>query len=131
VDRGVLRKANEAPIRSASDEEVVIFGKDHAGGPVAGQVVKIHWKSGFSSDWNRQAIFVLASAFLAEHPDSNITLDDLQALFCRKLERTRQEWNRSRTMPTEEVGRLRVEAAKKNRRKGRLLGVRLLLRTFR
>ena len=107
-----------------------MFDIDHAGGPVAGLPIKMHWKSGFSSNWNRQAIFVLVSEFLAEHTSSTATKDDLQDLFARKLERTRRQWVLLQTKETEEVNRLRAEEAKKNRRRGRLHGVRLYMRIF-
>jgi hypothetical protein len=83
----------------------------------------MHWKSGLSSDWNRQCIFVLASDFLAEYPSCNATLDDLVVLFGRKLQRTRREWILEQTIQTEEIDKLRDEAAKKSRRRGRLHGV--------
>lgn len=99
------------------------FDVGHVGGPATGLPIKIHWKSGFSSDWNRQAIFVLVSDFLAEHTACAITRDDLQDLFGRKLERTRREWLLTQTAQTGEFERLQVVAAKKNRRRGRFHGV--------
>lgn len=126
ADRGVLRLKDEVPI-SATDEEVAAFDTDHAGGPVAGLPVKLYWKSGFSSNWNQQAIFVLASEFLAEHTTCDMTEDNLQDLFGRKLERTRRQWILSQTKQAEDIDRLRAEAAKKNRRRGRLYGVCLYM----
>jgi hypothetical protein len=65
ADRGVLYTKDQVPI-PPTDEEVAVFDIDHAGGPVIGLPMKMHWKSGFSSNWNRQAIFVLVSEFLAD-----------------------------------------------------------------
>lgn len=127
MDHGVLAKTGDTPAQSASDEDVAAFEKDHSGGPVAGQTVKMHWKSGFASSWNRQALFVLASAFSEEHPSCGIPLAGLQVLFGRKLERTRQEWINVKTMQPDDVDRRRAQATKKNRRKGRLLGVSISL----
>jgi hypothetical protein len=130
ADRGVLRTKDNIPI-SATDEDVAAFDNTHAGGPVAGLPIKMHWKSGFSSDWNRQAVFVLASDFLAEHTSCTITKDDLQDLIVRKLQRTRQEWLLTQTMQTQQFDRLRAQTAKKNRKRGRLHGVCLHLWIFR
>jgi len=109
---------------------VAAFDNDHTGGPITGLPIMMHWKSGFSSDWNRQCIFVLASDFLAEHTSCDATLDNLQEIFVRKLQRTRREWILAQTMQPEEGSRLQAEAAKKNRRKGRLHGVRLYIWRF-
>ena len=106
------------------------FDNDHTGGPVRGLPIKMHWKSGFLLNWNRQAIFVLVSDFLAEHASCTIMEDDLQVIFGRKLECTHQEWILVHKMQTEEVGGLRVEAAKKNRWRGFLHGVRLHMQVF-
>jgi hypothetical protein len=130
MERGVLSKMGDTPTQSASDEEVRKFERDHSGGPVSGQTVNMHWKSSFMSNWNQQAIFVLASAFLQEHTDCSTPLADLQVLFRRKLERTRKTWNDKQMMQTEDVSRHRGEVAKKNRRKGRLLGVHLIIHEF-
>jgi hypothetical protein len=121
---GVLPGTSGGQMSPACDADVEHFENNHTGGPVAGQVVRMHWKSSFSSLWNRQAVHVLASAFLEEHVECGISLDQLKSLICRKLERTRQEWNRVEMMQTEELDRRRAEVAKKNRRKGRLVGVR-------
>jgi hypothetical protein len=126
ADRGVLCPKDKVPV-SATDEEVAAFDIDHTGGPVAGLPILLYWKSGFSSNWNRQAIFVLVSEFLAEHATCEMTKDDLQDLFGRKLERTRRQWILSQTKQAEEIDRLQAEAAKKNRRRGRLYGVRLYI----
>ena len=122
ADRGVLRTKENIPI-SATDDEVAGFDINHAGGPITGLPVKIHWKSGFSSDWNRQAIFVLASDFLAEHTSCTITEDDLRGIFVSKLQRTRREWTLMQTMQTQEFERLQAETAKQKRKRGRLYGV--------
>lgn len=122
ADRGVLCPKDRTPI-SPTDEEVAAFDIDHAGGPVTGLPVKLHWKSGFSSNWNRQAIFVLVSEFLAEHRTCDMTKDDLQDLFGRKLERTRRQWILSQMRQQEDIDRIQAEQAKKNRRRGRLYGV--------
>jgi hypothetical protein len=86
-------------------------------------MVKLHWKSVFSSAWNRQALFVLASAFTEEQPNCDMTLNELQLLIRRKLERTRKEWIRRNSMQANEIDMLRADEAKKCRRKGRLMGV--------
>ena len=114
----------------ATDDEVAAFDINHAGGPIAGLPVKMHWESGFSSDWNRQAIFVLVSDFLAEHTSCTITEDDLRGIFVRKLQRTRREWLLMQTMETQEFDRLQAETVKQNRKRGCLYGVCLHMWIF-
>jgi hypothetical protein len=123
ADRGILRKAGDQPEVPVSDEDVATFEQDHTGGPVSGQPIKMHWKSGLSSKWNRQALFVLASTFLAEHQDCGFKVEEIQAIFCRKLERTRQEWVRRQALELSDLLNFQAEAAKKYRRKSRLQGV--------
>lgn len=121
--QNVLPKTGDPPKPPASDEDIAAFEKDHTGGPVVGQPIMMHWKAPFSSDWNRQAIFVLASAFLEQHSDCPFTIAQLKVLFSRKLERTRQEWLNTQAMQMEEINVRRAEAAKKRRQYSRLQGV--------
>ena len=66
---------------------------------------------------------MLASAFTEEQPNCDMTLNELQLLIRRKLERTCKDWIRRNSMQANEIDMLRADEAKKCRRKGRLMGV--------
>jgi hypothetical protein len=121
VDKGVLVK-DSTLLQIPTREEVSAFNSNHSGGPQAGQPILIDWTSKFSTPWNRQALYVLASQFEARNDRS---LGEIEKLCERKLERIRQAYQNSQKMETEQVQERKSKEITRDRRNTRRHGVYL------
>lgn len=101
-------------------EQVAAFNQDHSGGPTVGQPVLIDWASKFSTPWNRQGFYVLASGFEAS---DGRNVQEIEKLCERKLERTRQLYQNSQKMQTEEIQERKSREITRDRRNTRRHGV--------
>jgi hypothetical protein len=119
VDEGVLVK-DASLLRIPTIEEVAAFNCNHIGGPQTGQPVLIDWTAKFSSPWNRQALYVLASQFPAVDGRS---VEEIEKLCERKLERTRQVYQNCQKMETEQIQERKRREITRDRRNTRRHGV--------